>query len=659
MKFKVTPQHVKRYFPQLDTDIETLVKKLNLDLGHLQLLRDYLQHWRIEDNDTCVLLLCLVDAVNNGSLCLNLNDRALIEFFHELSIQEPLKTAGQADWVNMIESNHPVIRLNDENLYFEKYWQAEASLTQALTGLAKQVTDDKLDCIQINQVIDTLIGDLKFDQVESKQVLAIAMCLINQFNIISGGPGTGKTTIMGTVLRGLIKIGYAVTDIQLAAPTGRAANRMTESLYQLIEQDIRKPTQDDLQLKQLEAVTIHRLLGARSRQGGFRYGLNNKLPLKVLVIDEVSMVDVMLMRQLLQAIPEQCRVILLGDQYQLPSVNSGAVLADLMPPEGFAEGLSDTMWQHLNQVLENSPQQASIMSQLHRTENIQLLTDRVTVLDVSKRNQAHIASISEKIRLGQAREVIQSDLWQQAVDVPWPLLQHSGIIYQSCYQELNMWHEFCWNWLKAHYFDSQSNFKINLEQLRLFDEQQLARYDQPLKQLFNTINSNRVLTLTNGSPYGSDLINQLICQRMQSELGETGFQNGFHGSVVMVRRNNNALKLYNGDVAILLRSKSGQLRLVAPTVAGFCSHSVHVVPAYTSAYAMTIHKSQGSEFMHVLIALTDDADNQLLTRQILYTGITRAKQSVCVYGHKHILEKAIKQQTQRHSGLRFWYNQNK
>jgi len=127
--------------------------------------------------------------------------------------------------------------------------------------------------------------------------------------------------------------------------------------------------------------------------------------------------------------------------------------------------------------------------------------------------------------------------------------------------------------------------------------------------------------------------------------------------VIMMRKNNNALGLFNGDVAVLLAANNGQLRAVLPYKAGYQSHSIHVLPEFTSAYAITVHKSQGSEYQHVLLALPEDDKHRLLCREIIYTGITRAKQSVDIYTQPNALKAAIEKQTTRHSGLRLWYNE--
>ncbi len=214
------------------------------------------------------------------------------------------------------------------------------------------------------------------------------------------------------------------------------------------------------------------------------------------------------------------------------------------------------------------------------------------------------------------------------------------------------------NWIKYHYFNQLTAFKTLLSELIELDESELSQYQTQLDQVFAVINSNRILTLVNETSVGSLQINAEIVELMKQQLGVLGVQNRFHGSVIMMGQNNAALDLFNGDVAILLATSQGQLRAVMPHKGGYRSHSIHVLPRFSSAYAITVHKSQGSEFNHVLMPLPQDEKHRLLTREIIYTGMTRAKQSVGIYAQQAALNSAIKRQTSRHSGLRFWYNQN-
>ncbi|TDR18474.1 exodeoxyribonuclease V subunit alpha [Marinicella litoralis] len=665
MRYQVTAQHLAHIFPELTLKHERLLNQLNLDLGHLQLLRDGYQAWDSQDQRFWLLLLALVDAVNQGSLCLDLNHPTVNHHLQTIGLTQGLALATTQDWQQFKLNQQPVIKFEQGCLYFTKYWQLETQLQLALKRLLRQYTGVRFTAVQVATAAQQVTGELSFEQIEDKQVLAIVVSLLQPFSIISGGPGTGKTTIMSSVLRGLMLLGYEAKDVCLAAPTGRAANRMTESLHEVLSHRIKVPAVTDAELISIEATTIHRLLGARAQWRGFQYGEHNPLDCKVLVVDEVSMVDVALMRQLLQAIPLGCRVILLGDQFQLPSVDSGAVLADLMPPVGSTGEYSSDMWQKLEVALTPFNCKAELMAELNTIESAFMLTDHVTVLDVSKRNQKDIAELSESVRLGDS-DAMFKQLSLASIDTngqvagdmaAWNWVEQIGVYWLPTQTDNQAWQETYLQWIQWHYFKSAIQFKSIITELNDFDQSSLTTYHNQLDQLFAVINSNRILTLVNDTLVGSLHINAQIAEMMKQRLAVTGSENRFHGSVIMLGQNSPSLGLFNGDVAILLAANNGQLRAVLPNKSGYRSHSIHVLPRFTSAYAITVHKSQGSEFNHVLMPLPEDEQHRLLSREIIYTGLTRAKQSVGIYAQRSTLETAVKRQTTRYSGLRFWYNQ--
>ncbi len=656
MKFQVTAQHLAHVFDGLNLNHERVLSHLSLDLGHVQLLRDCYQAWETADEQFWLVLLALVDAVNQGSLCLDLKQPSVQQKLQRLGVEQVSELMRSIDWSELHLQQTAILHCENDCLYFAKYRQLEQQLQGALERLLRDYAGPEFTAQQVAAAARQVTDELSFEHIEARQVLAIVISLLQPFGIISGGPGTGKTTIMSSVLRALMLLGYRPEDVVLAAPTGRAANRMTESLHEVLSQHIKVVANTDQGLMDLEAKTIHRLLGARAGWRGFQYGAHNLVNCKLLVVDEVSMVDAALMRQLLQAVPLDCRVILLGDQFQLPSVDSGAVLADLMPPVGTTDQYSESMCQNLALALDGFACKSTLMAELTPVNTAHLLTDHVAVLTVSKRCQPDIAALSELVRQGRAEQMFESDLLQIAAE---DFVEQTveGVYFMAADSDFKTWQRNYLNWIKSHYFAQSTDFKALIKQLHGFDETQLTQYQTPLTQIFKLINSNRILTLVNESTVGSVQINEHITALMKQQLGVSGMQNRYHGSVIMLGQNNTTLGLFNGDVAILLASNNGQLRAVLPHQGGFISHSIHVLPRFTSAYAITVHKSQGSEFQHVLMPLPEDENHRLLTREIIYTGMTRAKQSVGIYAAPEALKMAVKRQTSRHSGLRFWYNQ--
>ncbi len=178
-----------------------------------------------------------------------------------------------------------------------------------------------------------------------------------------------------------------------------------------------------------------------------------------------------------------------------------------------------------------------------------------------------------------------------------------------------------------------------------------------LHPVFSAIKSQRILTLTHGGHTGTEYINALIVDWLKNDLQIEPVSDCFHGAVIMIKRNDATLGLYNGDVGLVIEVAPNQFQVFFETAHAFQTYSIHLIPDYTLAFAMTVHKSQGSEFNHVLIPLSEQLENPLLTREIIYTGMTRAKQSVFIYGSESSLKQAISHKTVRHSGLRFWYNE--
>lgn len=660
MNFQVNEQFLKRCFQNYKLNFQQLESQLELDVGHVLLIRDCVVTWAEVDELILLVLLYVVHSINQGSICLTIND---IEFNRFLSQHQSIESSAdvlKVNWQNLTVDDQTVVYVEENRLYLNKYWQAERQLEKTLNVLLNNYSGLTLSSQQVNRAAHEVLSELTFEGIENKQFLAVVTSLLQPFSIISGGPGTGKTTIMSSVLRGLLISGYHVSDVVLAAPTGRAAQRMTESLHGVIQNSLKQLRDFDHELLQIEASTIHRLLGAHPHKGGFRYGQQHQLDAKIIIIDEVSMVDLMLMKQLIQAIPQDCRVLFLGDQFQLPSVSTGAVLADLLPPLKDSGAISQAMKSQLTEAMKGFNAAADILAGLTITKTPQTMTDRYTILEVSKRSNQHIAKISEIIKSGQAETLFAAGEWQKLTKASMQQYLSSdneGVFQLPVFADQQHWVNFCTQWVKRQYFDGFSDFKTTVAALNRFNSSKITDYHDSLDYVFNCINSNRVLTLVNDSWIGCDFLNVQLAAMMRQNLEVSGFGHQYHGAVIMIKRNDKDLKLFNGDVGILLVDINKQLHLVVKNHDGYQVHAHHAIPEHSAAYAMTVHKSQGSEFAHVLIPLPLNTQHRMLSREIIYTGMTRAKKSVLIYGSEAVIQKAIETQTIRHSGLRFWYNQ--
>ncbi|VAW48384.1 Exodeoxyribonuclease V alpha chain [hydrothermal vent metagenome] len=655
MKTITTAHYLRQSFPNYDLDWLWMQEKLQLDLAHIQLLRDFQADWPARDPCLLLVLLFLVDAINQGSLCLLLSDLRLKVHAKHLQLPDIETHISALDLSQLKLFSQNILVLENERLYFQKHHHQQTMLQGDLSALITHGKAEVFPHDAIKQHVNEVVSSLPY-QLESQQIQALLTSLLQPFSIISGGPGTGKTTILLSLLRVLIRLGVPLKQITLAAPTGRAANRMTESietgLAALDGQN--RLTPDDL--VEVTATTIHRLLGSNPQKNNNRFHANNWLPFEVVVIDEVSMVDLELMNQLIQAIAPSTRVIFLGDQFQLPSVQSGALLADLMPPVDI-DGLNTEAF--LVTLAKLWPSNGVSIYAQSTTIEAQLLTDKVTLLQVSKRCQPQIAALSEQVRVGDA-DMFLAQVYKLGINelnIWFKEKQLNGVYWQGQVTEQRTWLKLYQAWFSQHYLNHPTAKPSYVEMIRALRYQPMqygGEHQEKLKPLFTLIKSMRILTLTHGGHTGTEHINRLISGWLRNALQIEGMNDCFHGAVIMIKRNDATLGLYNGDVGLVVEVAANQFQVFFEAPDTFQAFSIHLIPDYRLAFSMTVHKSQGSEFDHVLIPLTEQLKNPLLTREIIYTGMTRAKQSVYICGSESALKRAITHKTVRTSGLTFW-----
>jgi exodeoxyribonuclease V alpha subunit len=406
-----------------------------------------------------------------------------------------------------------------------------------------------------------------------------------RFMVIAGGPGTGKTT---TVARLLVALLTETPELRiaLAAPTGRAAHRMQQSIA---AQLARVPIDEALRERlPRTASTLHRLLGARGDSAFFRHDADRPLPSDVVIVDESSMVDLPLMAKLFAALRPEARTILIGDPDQLASVEVGSVLADIT---AVGTGLGSAL----------------------------------VTLDTPWRFAADsgIGALCAAIRNGDADrtlEILEGTGYPDVILKPLPAAETLG---------------------KA------------LSQTSVMATYRNAlQYDDPAARLA-TFETARILCATRSGPAGTIRINETICDLLSGEeLIDDTRGALYHGAPLVVLRNDYALQLFNGDCAVLhragdearlhacFRAGTGELRRVLAAR----------LPEHAPLYAMTVHRSQGSEFDHVLIVLPP-RESPILTRELLYTAVSRARKSVTVWADPTLIRYACLRRVQRASGL--------
>ena len=458
-------------------------------------------------------------------------------------------------------------------LYLHRYFHYESRLARQDKELAKR----RNPCLCQDAQLDRTFGKQQGGETDWQRAAAV-MAMERSLTVISGGPGTGKTSTVVRIIALLLENYGSSVKIALAAPTGKAAMRLQESLRSSIAA---LPVSEEIRTAvPLQATTVHRLLGAQRYSPQFRHNHTNPLECDVLIVDEASMVDLALMSKLVDSLKWDSRLILIGDKDQLVSVESGAVLADLI------DGLSEN----------------------------------TVVLRKSYRFDANIKKLAETVNRGEAAKA-------------WQLLQDASI------ENLQGLHEPLVGFVVARYAGY-------MKQAQEFDGSA-----GKIAELFAVLHSFRVLCAVQRGAQGVAGINLAVEQALARKGLISRSGEWYPGRPVLVRSNDYSLDLYNGDVGICLPDSAGEMKVWFEKSAGsFMSYPPFRLPQCDTVFAMTIHKSQGSEFQDVLVVLPDE-ENPLLSRELLYIGFTRARKSVFLDCSSQIWGLALARSTQRFTGL--------
>ncbi|TEW55015.1 exodeoxyribonuclease V subunit alpha [Psychromonas sp. RZ22] len=467
--------------------------------------------------------------------------------------------------------------------------------------------------------LDTFITDK--DRCDWQKISA-AVALTSARCIISGGPGTGKTT---TVVKLLALLLHAQPDlmIKMVAPTGKAAARLTESISSaLIDLNLDKVVAEIIPT---EASTIHRLLGVRNNSAHFRHNQNNKLILDLLLVDEASMVDLPLMAKLLSALPDHARLILLGDKDQLASVEAGAVLGDIC---SFIElGYSQAKTQQLAELTGFT----SLLGQV--ANHASGMSDNLCLLRKSYRfdQLSGIGYLASAVNKGGINASQLLALCERYNDLNF---------YQNDDQNDAVFEQLV-----------EAGYGPYLSQLCVINKDNRDH----AKQLLQLFNHFKILCATREQEWGVDNLNHR-CEKILQKAGLLArrfdaTQTWYVGRPVMVTENSYHLKLFNGDIGLCLEDESGQLRVYFVMTDGcVADYQPSRLPTHQTVFAMTVHKSQGSEFKHTVLALPDYA-LPVMNRELIYTGITRAKSQLTLIADLSLVASSIRNRASRNSRL--------
>jgi exodeoxyribonuclease V alpha subunit len=574
---------------------------------------------------SCLRLEELADSLHSdGPITPNTDPHSADPIARSKSLRDLLmesKVVGVAEAPDSL----PLI-LDDERLYLHRYFDYECRLANSLaarTGERSGAVAAKTIEPAVLALLDRLFAAQAqgFDGPDWQRI-AVITAILGRVTIISGGPGTGKTTTVVNLLACLLE---ASPDcrIALTAPTGKAAARLTEVILQRASH-----LPDILRAKlPTQSSTIHRLLGG-TPDGTFRHHAANQLPVDVLVVDEASMLDLALAVHLIEAVPENARIILLGDKDQLAAVESGAVFSELSAYPTFSPQriatlcrLSGVTPQMLQAPKFDPPPMPGPPSRLE---------DSVIWLRRNYRFAAGsaIGLLAADTRDGNATRVLER--LQDPSDPSLVWINEGGSVPSTAVSQAIL-----------------EGYASYLEAVR-------SRTADP-RAITAAFARFRVLCAVRDGPWGVNAVNNQVSthfrRRLQHPLDPGLRSESYPGRPVMVLRNDHVLKLFNGDIGIVLPDPHGVLQVYFPDETGGLRAIAPVrLPDHETAFAMTVHKSQGSEFEELLLVLPAEK-NRVLSRELLYTAITRARERLTIVANASVIAGTIDTATKRVSGL--------
>jgi exodeoxyribonuclease V alpha subunit len=559
-------------------------------------------------------------AVGEGNICLNLADISGTDILvdgmeHRVSgLPELMAQLAGTGVVGVAGDYRPLILDGEGRLYLYRYWKYESDLARVIRGKAEGM-ENAPDEVLLGAGLQRLFPGIPDGEIDWQKIAALA-AVQKRFCVISGGPGTGKTSTVVKILALLLEQEQErPLRIALAAPTGKAAARLKESIRHM--KDTLDCSGAVTGMIPENVTTIHRLLGVRSGSVRFRHSDKNLLPHDVVIIDEASMVALPLMAKLAVSLKRDARLILLGDRDQLASVEAGAVLGDICGgdrPTLCSPGFADFVKRASGERIPAASADAAGA----------YLSDSLVVLQRNYRfgDGSSIGAVSRCINAGEGKNALAVLTDVSRTGSRWQTVPAPDKLKKALAEKV------------AAEYRPYLAAGSPREALKLFD-----RF--------------RILSAVRQGPYGVSGLNALV----EEILAEKGLieqpARWYAGRPVMVTVNDYGLNLFNGDIGIALPDPdhNGQLRVWFPGPEGGVRSVAPVrLPEHESVYAMTVHKSQGSEFDQVLLLLPNN-DSEALTRELIYTGITRAKTGVEVWANEEVFGAAVSRRVNRKSGL--------
>lgn len=564
--------------------------------------------------------------LSEGSICIDVNadKHRLFANYQEGTFDftpNRLKDSGMVG--NENEIGKPFV-LNGTNLYITRYFNYETQIIKGIKDLIESGNSKKSkrfeyleSSVQFRQLVENRDKNQRVDW----QLVASILAFVNNFNIITGGPGTGKTTTVAKILNLLFEE-KSELNVKLAAPTGKAAMRMKEALN---NSEFISP-QFKNKVNELKPFTIHRLLGSNFQSPYFKHNAEKPVEADVIIVDEASMIDVALFSKLITAIDPETRLILLGDKDQLASVEAGSLFGDLCGSVNQLNVVSEELQRNIHENIKELNFEAF--------SNISLLQDHIIELRFA---------------------------WRFIDDPTFKKL--SSAVINGDEVELKKWiHNESAN--KKIQFDISYEDKLFngfARRYRSYIENNLSSNKASIKIAIEEFNKLRILAVIKNGRNGVKGLNQRVEKYLSDQRLINRDSEFYEHRPVMVTRNHPELNLFNGDIGIVRKDPddSEKIKIFFIKNEKFEEGEMEPVIGFSPAlltdvetvFAMTVHKSQGSEFESVMIVMPKSEDLPLLTRELLYTGITRAKKELLVQGSEKVILKTASARVKRASGI--------
>ncbi len=581
-------------------------------------LADFIYSNSRDKSDIIYILVALLSyRIRRGDICLEiekiagkdlnelLDERLSDEIIKIPSIKQILSVLNKSEVAGSTTKRFPLI-LDLDRIYFEKYFFFEHGLAEMIKNKLSNKNHEA--DLKINKSLFCKL--FAFDNEINWQAIAAISSLSFNFSVISGGPGTGKTSTVLKIIALMLDQNHDL-KIALAAPTGKAASRLKDSIASQIKSlDIDETIAQRIPT---ETFTIHRLLGTRIGSHEFIHNKSNPLDYDVIVVDECSMADLALMYRLFSALKEDSKIILLGDRDQLASVEVGAVFGDICDRgkiHGYSSLFAGQICSHIGQ---------SYKDQIDIDENATALADALTILKKSYRfgSDSGIGRLSIAVRNGDTKEIENLAGEHNLEDIS---------IIKCDYSEI-----------KKIYREKALNFTFHVGAIH--------------EEILSFIKGCCILTATRVGIYGLQAMNRLAENILSMENIIAPWNNFYPGRPIMITSNDYNLLLFNGDIGVIASDGQDFKAIFERSDGSEFKVSPARLPEHETAFAMTVHKSQGSEFDEVIVVLPE-SQSLIMTRELLYTAITRAKKKVIIAADLKTIKEMSQRPMERMTGLR-------